>query len=96
MRRCRLGVSSGIKHIIIGVAGLIAVVVHDMGDRRKPVGVPAVEFAVSAAASLQELMLVFETRGIRGDTAKEVGANKDGVVGRGSWCRVGEGNHAEE
>lgn len=93
---CRCGLAShSIENVVICVAGLVAVVVHDVGDRSEPVGVPAVEFAVSAAATLQELMLVVEARSIRGDTAKEVGANKDGVVGRRGGGRVGKRDHAD-
>lgn len=32
---------------------------HEVGDGREPVGTPTVKVAVSAAASLEELMLVF-------------------------------------
>lgn len=80
--------------VLISVARLGAVVTEGLSDGCEPIGRPAVEFTVSAAASLQQLVLVVETRGIRGDAAKEVCADEDRVIGRRSWCRVGKGNHA--
>ena len=59
-----------------------------MGDRSEPVGIPTVEFAVTAAASLQELMLIVKAGGIRSNTTEKVGANKDRVVGGWSRCGV--------
>ncbi len=69
-----------IKDIVVGVTGLIAIIAHDVSDRSEPVGVPAVHVIDAAGASFEELMLVFETRTVRGDATKEMGTVIDGVV----------------
>lgn len=82
LSRCRLGGS----RFIVGVASLFTVVAQLVSDRCKPSGIPAVEVAISAAAgSLLDLVVVFESKSFRGDTAKEVGANEDGVIAGGYW-----------
>jgi hypothetical protein len=83
-----------VEDVVVGVGGVIGVVAHGVSDGREPVCVPAVKVAVTAGASLEQLMLVLEAEGVRGDTTEEVGTDKDRVIGR-NRCRVGKRDHAE-
>ena len=86
---------SRVENMLVSVAGVIAIIAHRVSERSKPMGIASMEIAVTAAAMFEELMLVFEALTVRSNTAEEVGAKKDGIVGRRSWCRVRKRNHAD-
>lgn len=97
MGRVRLVLSGlRVENIVVSVGGVVAVIAHGVSDRSEPLSVPSVQVAMTAAATFEKLMLVFEALTVGSNAAKKVGADEDGVVRRGSWSRVRERNHADK